>query len=268
VRGDSDPFSVGDEALVLVRRSGCPVVADPNRVRAARALVEHYGCDLVLSDDGLQHLALGRDVEIIVVDGERRFGNGRCLPAGPLREPVAAGMTRADLLVSIGDAAAQARFGRAWGRAVATVQRLTGVLRPLPTGLALAGRPVLAFAGIGYPDKFFATLRALGADLRAAHALADHRPLTRALMARLARQAERLGAQMVTTEKDAARLPPGFRQRVATVPVRLELADWTPFDTALEGVFSKRRQGPGGRPPGGRQRAAASRSSRMAANSE
>jgi tetraacyldisaccharide 4'-kinase len=95
-------------------------------------------------------------------------------------------------------------------------------LEPLPTGLPLAGLPVLAFAGSGIPEKFFATLREMGADLRAEHALSDHQPLSDTLMTRMLREAAAIGAQVVTTEKDAVRLSPEFRPRVLTVPVRLE----------------------------------------------
>ncbi len=82
------PYVVGDEPLLIARRCACPVVIDPNRVRAVQYLLEHFSCDVILSDDGLQHLAMGRNVEIVVIDGKRRFGNQHCLPAGPLREPL------------------------------------------------------------------------------------------------------------------------------------------------------------------------------------
>lgn len=88
VRADSDPQVTGDEAVVIAEQTGCPVCASPNRADAARALLEHAACDVIVSDDGLQHYALGRDIEIAVIDGERRFGNGMLLPAGPLREGV------------------------------------------------------------------------------------------------------------------------------------------------------------------------------------
>ncbi|MGB5718018.1 MAG: tetraacyldisaccharide 4'-kinase, partial [Gammaproteobacteria bacterium] len=88
VRPDSDPGAVGDEAVLLAAKTGCPMSVAPDRVAAARALVEHGECDILLSDDGLQHYALQRDIEIAVVDGVRRFGSGFMIPAGPLREPV------------------------------------------------------------------------------------------------------------------------------------------------------------------------------------
>jgi tetraacyldisaccharide 4'-kinase len=225
----------GDEALLLA--AFAPTWVAKDRLAGARAAVA-AGAEAIVLDDGLQNPALAHDLAILVVDAARGFGNGRVIPAGPLREPVARAMSRVDVVLSIGPEAAQARLDARDGGGIDR-PILRGFLEPLPTGLPLAGLPVYAFAGIGHPDKFFATLREMGADLRATRALSDHQPLSDALMARMLREAAALGAQAVTTEKDAVRLSPALRPRVMTVPVRLRVDDWRPVDAALDRLFPR-----------------------------
>ena len=222
----------GDEPLLLA--AFAPTWVAKDRAAGVQA-AEAAGADAILLDDGFQNPSVHKDASVIVVDAHRGFGNGRCIPAGPLREPVAAGMARGDLVLSIGPDAAQDRFDKMWGREV-SLPHAKGALTPLQTGMDWTETPFFAFAGIGHPEKFFETLRGLGATLVHTEALADHQALPPALLMRLHAESQKLGAQLVTTEKDAVRLPKEIRPQVLTVPVRLELQDWGPVDALLSRI--------------------------------
>jgi tetraacyldisaccharide 4'-kinase len=208
---------VGDEPLLLARDGHVVVARD--RVAGA-AFARRAGAGLIVLDDGLQNPSLRKDVSIAVVDGGVGFGNGFCLPAGPLRAPVADQLRHVDAVLVIGEGApgdAAAAAAEAAGRPV-----LRAALRPDPAAVAaLAGRPLLAFAGIGRPEKFFGTLRAAGLDIRETRAFADHHPFTAAEAEELRAAAAGRGLTLVTTEKDAMRWP----GEVSTLPVALAFTD-------------------------------------------
>lgn len=204
---------VGDEALMLA--TVAPAIVARDRAAGAR-LADEAGIDVLVMDDGHQNFTLAKDLSVVVVDARSGFGNGRVVPAGPLREPVAQGLKRADAVVMVG------------GEGPA----LDGVVKPVlraevkPTGAVdLAGRRVIAFAGIGAPQKFFATLRALGAEIVDARAYADHHAYSAAEIARLKARARDHGAVLITTEKDFVRLAPIHREGIDVLAVRAVFDD-------------------------------------------
>lgn len=225
----------GDEPLLLA--AFVPTWVAKDRVEGARA-ARDAGAGLVILDDGFQNPMIRKDISLVVVDAAKGFGNGRCLPAGPLREPVSEGLKRADAVISIGPEDQQKALEKQWGSAV-YMPHVRGQLAPLEMGMDWAGQRCLAFAGIGHPEKFFDTLRRLGAEVVGTVALSDHQPLTGAILNRLESQAKSLGAQLVTTEKDAVRLAPEDRFKVLTLPVRLEVDDWHAVDALVDRLMQR-----------------------------
>ncbi len=213
----SDPAVVGDEPVLLARRSSCPVVVDRDRVRAAGMLVDD-GADLVIADDGLQHLKLGRSYEICVIDGNRWLGNRHVLPAGPLREPERR-IDDVDQVLVNGRCPANCRLANeqnalAFSLQASEVCRLNGSLvRPIQN---FTEQTVHAVAAIGNPGRFFASLRALGMQV-IEHPFPDHAPL----------DIESLtfadNFDILMTEKDAVKLGTQVADRFWYVPVDLQM---------------------------------------------
>ncbi|MCT8999799.1 tetraacyldisaccharide 4'-kinase [Chelativorans intermedius] len=211
---------VGDEPLLLARHA--PTVVTPDRAAGARRLIAE-GCDFLIMDDGFQSAHLHMDYALIVVDAARGLGNGHVVPAGPLRAPVAGQMRHVDGVLVMGK-----------GRAADTVVRLAAragkpvfVARLEPgKGHGLAGERVLAFAGIGNPDKFYRTLQEAGATLAATRSFPDHHPYGAQEAAELVARAAREGLTLVTTEKDLVRMRhgPGAVQALAAAACALPVA--------------------------------------------
>lgn len=193
VKADGDPEQVGDEAVLLARHCDCPVAAGPDRVESGHMLLEQSDCDLLICDDGMQHYGLNRDLEIALLDGERRLGNGFCLPAGPLRERPAR-LKKVDLtLINGRPAPGELRMTLQADRAVRLNDPLT--VRPLAD---FVSKKVAAIAGIGNPERFFDMLRGRGLRVQAV-AFQDHYSYTPADLTQFK------GLPILMTEKDAVK---------------------------------------------------------------
>lgn len=240
VESGSDAGAVGDEPLLLARHTKCPVRVDRDRAAAARALVE-AGCDVVICDDGLQHYRLARDIEIEVIDGRRRYGNARLLPAGPLREPPERGRRCDFRVLNLPPQASAAECGFGEWPMRLHADHASPLVGGRPQSLeSLAGRRVHAVAGIGDPERFFSMLRGFGIGV-VPHAFADHHAYEPQDFA--------FGSPLpvLMTEKDAVKIPRGRAsgfpiERCFSVPVRAELPEafWVALSDRL-GALQPRR---------------------------
>lgn len=228
-RDRHDVEAVGDEALLLAGTAATWVARD--RAAGAEAAAAD-GADTIVMDDGFQNPGLSKDLSLLVVDGIGGFGNGRLIPAGPLREPVGRGLARADAVVLVGPDRHDV------ARRAAGVPLLQARLHPRgPT--SLQGRRLIAFAGIGRPSKFFETLQDLQAELIGTAEFPDHHPYRDSDLAPLITKAERAGASLITTEKDALRLPQGLATAVEVLPVELVFSRPAALDRLLDSLFDR-----------------------------
>jgi tetraacyldisaccharide 4'-kinase len=218
---------VGDEPLLLARKA--PTWVARNRAAGARAAIE-AGAGMVILDDGFQNPFLAKDLALLAIDGEGGIGNGHVFPAGPLREPLSFALRRAAAVIRIGDD-------------LVGVERLVGGRRPIvparlvptPEAAALAGQRVFAFSGIGRPEKFFASLRAIGAQLVTTRAFPDHHPYTATEAGGLLGEAAEMNAVAVTTAKDQVRLPRAAQGHVTVLEIKLVFAE----SRALEDLLAR-----------------------------
>ena len=224
---------VGDEPLLLAAH-GTTIVAR-ERAKGAK-LADSIGAAAIIMDDGFQNFQIAKDLALVVIDSVSGFGNGRLIPAGPLRESVPKGLARADGIVLMGDASL--------------------VLPPFEGPIlnahivadevhALRGCSVVAFAGIGRPDKFFEMLRVLGAHIVSAQPYPDHHRYSESDLSELRRTAKEAGALLVTTEKDFVRLDGASREGILAVPVQAEFADTDALHRLLDRVAEPGKVGSG-----------------------
>lgn len=217
---DSDPYLVGDEPVMLAMQTNAPIVCDPNRVRAVEVLLEKYHCDIVISDDGLQHYRLQRDVEIIVVDGARRFGNAYCLPAGPLREPLSR-LKQVDWVICNGEPEeGEIKMSLIPGE-IYSINNPENIVK-----IDVLNKTVHAVAGIGNPQRFFDQLTSMGFSI-IPHAFPDHHNY----------QPSNLvfndDLPILMTEKDAVKCRAFAQEHWYCLPVRAMVNDLNSYSSKL-----------------------------------
>ena len=224
---------VGDEAILM--SSFAPVIVSKNRAEGGK-LAQKLGADIVVMDDGFQNPSLAKDYSIVVVDSDIGFGNGLVCPSGPLRETLDDAKKRADAYLLIGEGRKRDELLNQIGHGSVIVE---ADLAPIEMGMNWQDKPVVAFAGIGRPEKFFNTLKGLGVDMVASHEFDDHQEISLTIMQRMEKEAWEKQAQLVTTEKDAARLPSYWQGLVLSLPVRLRIKNGDLLSDILKKIALK-----------------------------
>jgi len=231
VTPDMNASEVGDEPLLHAADGPAWIARD--RFAGAQAAAQ-AGAHVIIMDDGFQNPTLAKDLSLVAVDAAFGVGNGQVFPAGPLRERLSEGLARADAVI-IMHSSAETATERLW---------LSGFSKPIlqarltPTSEVPRGK-LVAFAGLARPEKFFDTLTERGAELEDAIPFADHHPYTADDLSLLTQLAEERGAKLITTEKDAARLSPEWRARVAVLPVTAKFDDEAALDALLASIQSR-----------------------------
>lgn len=228
VCANSDPQKTGDEPVLIAKRTSAPVAISPNRRESIELLYKAYHPQVIISDDGLQHYKLQRDVELVVVDGERRFGNGHLLPAGPLRELPQQRLAEVDAVICNGGNAQDGEIAMQLAPEVA-INLVTGEQRLLTTF-----SQVNAVAGIGHPPRFFATLQQQGLTLLKQYAFADHY----AFQAADFQPIDNAEIPLLMTEKDAVKCTAFAQENWWYVPVSAQI-ETTQLNHLIEKIMSK-----------------------------
>ncbi len=219
-------WDVGDESLILAKTA--PTIVSSDRYKGAKHSI-HNEADLIVMDDGLQNPSLYKDVKIVVINGEMGFGNEMVMPAGPLREPLEDGLKRADAFLIIGKDKTHIKDKLPSDKPVFHATLKANTATPLSKDLKY-----LAFAGLGYPEKFFNFMRDdLGYEVTKAIPFADHYPYQREDIQNLRKKAKDVGAQLMTTEKDYMRLPKGYKDDIMVLPVDMVFSDPDGISTFL-----------------------------------
>ena len=235
---------VGDEPLLIAQHA--PVAVSPDRAAGARILLR-LGCDFLVMDDGFQSARIHFDQSLLVIDAVRGLGNGHVVPGGPMRAPLVSQIRFADAVLAIGTGEGAADAIRKAARAGRPAYRAS--VKPRDAG-AIAGKRLLAFAGVGDPSKFFGTLEGAGGTIAARRVFGDHHPFTEGEIAELSNEADKAGLTLVTTEKDAMRLRTGteaaraLAQKTLTLPIDLVFEDAKVPRLLIENTvraFEKRR---------------------------
>jgi tetraacyldisaccharide 4'-kinase len=215
---------VGDEALLLARTA--PTWVGARRADVAKHATED-GASVLIMDDGFQNPSLAKDLSLLVVDAEYGFGNGRVCPAGPLREPIKNAASRAHAVISLGGSLSEN---------VMNLPAFVGYTEPTSNATDIHGERVVAFGGIGRPEKFFNSLKAAGAELTETISFPDHHPFSDAEIKNVLAKAKTQNSIAITTEKDFVRIPAALRTDIMSFPVRLR---WEQAD-AFEGFILER----------------------------
>ena len=222
-------MQVGDEPLLLARLG--PAWISQNRAAGARA-IKQAGADVIIMDDGLQNPGVIKDLGIVVIDGATGFGNGRVMPAGPMRETLQSGFAKVGAAIIIGHDKTGVQKHIPAHIPVFTAK----IVVQNPTGFA--GQKVVAFAGIGRPEKFYQSLRDCNADIVGTHDFADHHMYKPDEIQALQGLAQKHGAQLVTTEKDLVRLPFAAQNTIKTLRIALEFDDMAGVINLIKTVFA------------------------------